>query len=592
VAAFRPQLITLQDSDSSQKAPSSTFCLALSGNGGNWASTLSFISEALLSYVETLRDNAAKINLRCVVGGSSGAATTVLMRNLLANPNFGVSSDGLATPSQARSVGRALAFLAQTADLGSYHDKRGYGSRYHDGIAHDRKDFARTLKHVAKVKHQDWGEGAWDKASFAVDVQNILYQFGRSILMARTMQPSFAEREVQDLITDRCAGRDTECGKDDLQRIAKDAGVLHVADLPVIETGTKDEKKEQQLEWIMEDIAMNTIKFFDRTLERDGYTGFRHDQKNGIDVVHPPNQVDKALMEKPEEGFMTVTFVYPRTSIDQSVKDVTYEDARVLALMSRSTAEAILRSETYKSRVKACLKGDATNCLHADKYIIATVDSLRPMITLPTMEPGMVKPFVAPLSRMGVTSVFDPTKTFPLEFRLEPFDFGELESGGKEKTNSVHDSITLILGGFVDRGHSVQLQEFYAEGSHMTNVQYALFGKNTDPGTAVRAVKDLLSSEDSPELKDEHWKDYVEWASERPKDAIDVYIDWDCGAGLPANLRGASWKLRLHGAARTREVTKELFGDRTPGQEYLDLMRGCESGMMVMEAVEPSESGE
>merc|ERR1719265_1386766 len=104
---------------------------------------------------------------------------------------------------------------------------------------------------------------------------------------------------------------------------------------------------------------------------------------------------------------MTVTFVHQRSSRDQSVEGVGYANARVLALMSHGTAQSILQSESYRYRISACLRKDSAACQHADKYILAVVDSMRPMITLPTMEPGIVKPFVAPLSSMGVTSVFD-----------------------------------------------------------------------------------------------------------------------------------------------------------------------------------------
>jgi len=289
--------------------------------------------------------------------------------------------------------------------------------------------------------------------------------------------------------------------------------------------------------------------------------GFTFGMKNGVNVESKENMVDSILAEKPEEGFITVTFVQSRTDPEQSVEGVTYSKTRVLALMARATAEAILQSKSYQRKISACLEKDVAGCQHADRYILATVDTMRPMLTLPTMEPGMVKPYIATMSSLGVMATFDPN-----ESNLgTPFS---LRDGAISDDHEI-DPLNVILGGFVDRGQSVVLQQFYNEGKKRDDVQFTLFGKNEDPGTAVSAVKDLLSDENSATA---NWADFKAWAEPRPPTTfIDGELNWDCGASLPANIRGASWELRLHGAARARAA---LQPDKE--QDIFDPMEACE----------------
>lgn len=519
----------------SSLSKTSTWCVALSGNGGNWASTLGFISEALLLKVKQLELEAspesAKVNLRCSVGASSGAATTVLLRSLLANPSFGVSSDGLATLAQARSIGRALSFLAQTTDLGKW-------------------EIANTLMEVIKTKFEDWGEEAWAKNAVAIDVPHTLLQFGRTIALARHMESAWTELDVTDMISSHCSAfnvtawfKTKGCHKSELVDVAKNAGLIHAADLPAPKTqddqtqAAQDEVQEQ-LTFIMEDVSAHLLDFTKRKLKTIGFT---FGQTNGLEVKPgTENMVDKVLAETPEDGFMTATFAH-QTDYDPLLGKAHYATARVLAFMSRGTAEAILASQSYRRQILACSRQDASGCRNVNRFILAVVETVRPMIVLPTMEPGMLKPHSAPLSSMGVTAIFDPK----IASMAESLALKSTSEGGN------FDPIELILGGFVDRGQSVALQQFYTEGMKQSgDVEFALFGKATDPLTAKKAVAELLSEEADGEA---NWQLYKDWASPRPTNTfIDGYINWDCGAGLPANIRGASWQLRLHGATRAR----------------------------------------
>ena len=72
----------------------SIHCFAPQGNGGNWASTLGWLSEAVKMRVETAIQRQAKtgkkigLDFSCMTGGSSGSAATVVVMQLLANQNL------------------------------------------------------------------------------------------------------------------------------------------------------------------------------------------------------------------------------------------------------------------------------------------------------------------------------------------------------------------------------------------------------------------------------------------------------------------------------------------------------------------------
>merc|ERR1719221_1702358 len=101
-------------------------------------------------------------------------------------------------------------------------------------------------------------------------------------------------------------------------------------------------------------------------------------QANGL-LVDPSsaNELDRVLDAKPEDGFIAVTFSHPRGAGQSSLEGVSYKDSRVLALMSRGTAEAILKSATYRRRLLACLRGgDLDACGHTNRYVLAVVESM------------------------------------------------------------------------------------------------------------------------------------------------------------------------------------------------------------------------
>lgn len=101
-------------------------CAAAQGNGFNWAATLGWMAaEAELAgaraadWAAAGADRRAAVDLRCFTGSSSGAFAAAVLDALLSNPRLvsGAAGPGLATPAEAGEIGRALLFLALSADF-------------------------------------------------------------------------------------------------------------------------------------------------------------------------------------------------------------------------------------------------------------------------------------------------------------------------------------------------------------------------------------------------------------------------------------------------------------------------------------------
>jgi hypothetical protein len=101
-------------------------CAAAQGNGFNWAATLGWMAaEAELAAARAAAwagarpDRRAAVDLRCFTGSSSGAFAAAVLDALLSNPRLvsGRAGRGLATPAEAGEIGRALLFLALSADF-------------------------------------------------------------------------------------------------------------------------------------------------------------------------------------------------------------------------------------------------------------------------------------------------------------------------------------------------------------------------------------------------------------------------------------------------------------------------------------------
>jgi hypothetical protein len=293
-----------------------------------------------------------------------------------------------------------------------------------------------------------------------------------------------------------------------------------------------------------------------------------------VEQLNRLSDLDIVLEQAPVQGIMTMVWVQERSDTDVGVAGITYPKTRIMALMGRSTAEKILASPRYQQAISECRQGDrrAFMC----RYIIAVVDKQRPMFVFAIQEPKNSVPYVEYLRNTDVVAGFDPLASGP-DFALQ----STREDGG-------FNPRILILGGYVGRGQFSMLQECYAEAVAPTPA-WLFFGKVIEPAFCRDVVKNDLSQ--NAEEANANWDDYNAWKSSSPANIfIDGKADWDCGARIPANLAGRSWKLRLHGAGVARVDRKVALNDSTPVRHFaFDLMSHCEAEARHMEPAHDPE---
>jgi hypothetical protein len=541
----------------------STWCIALSGNGRRWASTLGFMSEALQLFIDEIGYDRS-INLRCAVGAQSGAAAIILFQRLLANKNLGIPDNGLATPEQARAVARALSVLAQISEL-------------------NELEIRMIDKYIMETSQmQTWRKEAWPKNKAPSEVKGAMMQYIRAIVLAEHMKPELADLKVADFITDHSdrGGFSME----ELRSTAESVGLRVITDLPMLSPSKQrvyDETSleslaakasvglQAQLEAIMSDVSSGVSKVAEDFLSGISITNVSLIQRNGINTlaragdIFKESPLDKLLKESPMDGFISVTFVHAKNNTLADIKGASYAGLRVLAMMSRSTAEAVMASPSYKAQLACCRHPDRPEnqcsvhgCNNADRYIIGVVDHMRPMLTLSLMEPGNNRPHAATLSQLGVTAVFDPE-----------YGFSDAEDMVLEATSDLFNPIKLVLGGLVDRGQSVKLQEFYTEGRQLQNVGFALFGIDGESKEARNLVKNVLDGGSGFRnavkrrlagrgMAGNNWKHFMDWAQPRPTSTLfdgNVYLD--C---RQFRKQLTPWQLRVKGVIAARISSTSL----------------------------------
>lgn len=534
-------------------------CAALTGNGGNWPITMSFVSETILAYLDEAGDEGALVDLNCVAGGSSASALTLVLMNLLSNPSFGIKQGQPATHRQARRVARALGLLAMMTDL-------------------QNGEKGATIGEVIKGYFANWGKGAWKKG-LPMKMSAIVFQFARGIVLARRMNADWVDLPVADFIG---SGRGSK-KRENVIEAATAAGFIMASDVPVLDVTISamaaiPETTNEQIESAVMDVSTRleffSHKFFDKldiAKLQSQVHGVAFDETD-VRQFNEASELDLVLQQAPTPGFMTFVYVQERSADDVGSQGMNYTQARVVAFMERSTAEAILRSSVYQTATNDCRAGD--HRAYMCRYILAVVDKQRPMLLHSLMEPGNQKPHIARLGDSDVVAMYDPL--------LGGSDAFELK---KPKGVDGHNPLLLFIGGFAFRGQVAMLQECYLDGVGAQDSKFIVWNKIVEMSFPKKVVKELMSE---PGMAEANYEDFKAWGAVTPPNVFaEGKAVWNCGdSKLPAHAGGLSWRLRLHGAAVARIARKEALSDMSPFRPIVyDPMEQCEAEALAAVAV-------
>jgi hypothetical protein len=169
-------------------------CFAPQGNGGNWASTLGWMSEEIhlrIVEAEALQKSGKSvgIHLGCMVGGSSGSVAAATLSAVLENKNLlpGRTAQSPLSIAEATKAMRALRFVAQAADL----NPAELAVFYIQVLRRQgQKKVLDTVNKVVPSSSTEWWTGS------TVDPKKMLVDFAGSVRLAATLTPEVLDKRI------------------------------------------------------------------------------------------------------------------------------------------------------------------------------------------------------------------------------------------------------------------------------------------------------------------------------------------------------------------------------------------------------------
>ncbi|GAB4550803.1 MAG: hypothetical protein Tsb0014_45250 [Pleurocapsa sp.] len=334
-------------------------CLSASGNGYNWASTLTWAAEILRNTVE--QAPAAKtFNVACVSGASSGSAFVAVYGSLLQNKKLfnrvGFNPKS-ATKEEVLILAKSLIYMGLAVDfspevVGFYLTK--------DGDSHPNPP--------------------WWKSGYSHE--RIMLDFGSKIMLAQNIS-------LQDVA--------------EVDRLNQ---FIIYQSLAELKQAAKSRKNRAQYRRVTLDIWAKSEQIIeelykDANFPRSARQQDRDDFKNNLD--HP---VRRALAQSLPDGIISLTYgelAYTRATVDYKKmrqQPPPFKTLVPFVFTNRNTAQQIINSNFYQQQVQ-------NNDPYVGQYVISIVPDYFTLIRHGLREPG--------LSPVGIHNLLPDTNKLPLD---------------------------------------------------------------------------------------------------------------------------------------------------------------------------------
>ena len=325
-------------------------CLSASGNGYNWASTLTWASEIVRDAANKAADGS-KINVACVSGSSSGSAFVATYGSLLQNKQLFNRADfdpQSMTKEEAKILANSLLYMALAADFRPS-----------------------VVKFYTSPDANSQLNPPWWKAQFSQE--RVILDFGTRVMLAQHISQA------------------------DVNQVEKLDRFVRYQTLEELEIAAKDREIRQQYRQVTFDIWQQSQKILDRLYQNANYPRQARQQDRDDFRDNPQHPVRQALAQKPADGILALT--YAELAFTESTLD--YKKMRSQAppvetlvpfvFANEATAEKIIRSPFYKAQV-------SQNDPYVGQYVICVVPDYYTMILQAVREPDLMPPGVYRLS--------------------------------------------------------------------------------------------------------------------------------------------------------------------------------------------------
>ena len=467
-----------EDSDSTENI----VCLSASGNGYNWASTLTWAAE-IVRDAANKAENDARLNVSCVSGASSGSAFVATYGSLIQNrqlfdrPNFTPQS---VTKQEAEILVNSLLFMALAADY-----------------RHDVANFYITLDGDSQP------DPPWWKAQFSLE--RIMLDFGTRVMLAQHLTQSDVE------LVDRLEEFVKYDSLEELESVAGDLSLRE--DYRSVTFGIWDRSQ-----------AILKQLYKDAKYQRSD----RHKDRNDF-RDNPEHPVRKALAQRPADGIFSVAYAelaFTESSVDYRRMRQSAPPANVLVpfiFSNETTAKTIIESPFYQDRVKQ-------DDQYVGQYVISVVPDYYTLIRHGVKEPDMMPPGLyrfAPLIEeattdlaAGVTDFYQPLaeknwRDRP-QFELMPSD--RFLFKGDKLLNARMGVAGGWIESYVGGEATLYLGSGYAAEEPSSSLYFSTFSRQDGMSNFAKNVVKKYFAPENPEAaiaKIEQHRDYLPILMER-----------------------------------------------------------------------------
>lgn len=528
-------------------------CLVPQGNGGNWAATIAWMSETLLQRVyETRvgRNHATKFRIGCMMGGSSGSASTALYINLLTNKNLfpRANINGLYTTEEVEIAGDALRFLAISLDLDRF-EKIVFFSNYFKAQVFSKINNTKIAVKIARSlnsKEPKWWGG--EKA----DPNLMLVDYAKIALLANSLT-------LEDIYTDiNTISKNSK----DLETI-ENGNLKYLIDLPEYSSMEESKQENEEMTKAYSDLLKRQsdaiAKVAIQRINSKMSTKAQLTRYSRGVLKDSSTSVLKTIMERQiPEGFCTITMGEIHQKFESIDLDTppSYEKLRPLVLCSEETIKKIISSKLYQNDIES-------GAPFASRFVFLVPKTIRSAITMSIREPGLMAELAEHANagkNLDVYQYYDPTKDTDKEYKLK-----RIAEPNVASTKDFEQLYFAVAGGFPDRRMSAWVLNYYyseilKQYDRTSSGYLSLFGKPDGTMTfALNSIGTFFSTNETMDGNKADWNNYqkswcVQYAN-RINSGIShletVVLNWDISK-IPASQSDKSYLLVPKGINATR----------------------------------------
>jgi hypothetical protein len=427
-------------------------CLSASGNGYNWAATMTWAAEILRDAVAKA-DSTTRFNVACVSGASSSSAFVAVYGSLLQNKqlfnqeNFNPQN---ATSEEVLILSRSLLYMALAADyrpevVGFYISQDG----------------------------DSQPNPPWWKSQYSLE--RVLLDFGTRVMLAQHISLA------------------------DINQIKNLDQFIRYKSLEELATVATDRQVRREYRRVTFEISNQSQAIIERLYQNAKYplTARQEDRDDFRD--NPAHPVRQALAQPLPEGIMALT--YAELAFTESTTDYQkmrsqappFETLAPFVFTSQATAKKILQSSFYQTQVK-------NKNSYAQQYVICVVPDYYTLMRHGIREPDLLPVGIHRLAPVvegitselaaGVSEFYQPLaeKKWQInpKFRLIPSTRSWLRG------DKLFNARMGIAGGWVDSyvggQATLYLGSSYAEKNSSSHLYYSTFSREDRASNFARNV--------------------------------------------------------------------------------------------------------